>query len=151
MAGLGQQRETDSSTNTVAALGLRRAALRGMLGSPLIEADDQKELREELVSELQSVGQSMAKLSSRNVAEVCAKLDVLGEDYRTGGDGAGAQNLIASIRRDVTTLLPRPAPERAVHPVRTLHTGRPIESHPPSQPVAQAAPSAAGDAPSSQD
>ena len=80
MAAVAQQREADTSANTVAALGLRRAALRGMLTSPLIETEEQKELRDELVSELQSVGQSMAKLTSRNQVELCAKLDVLGEE-----------------------------------------------------------------------
>src|SRR5262245_46521511 len=98
MAATGQQREADPNPNTISALGLRRAALRGMLTSPLIDAEEQRDLREELVSELQSVGQSMSKIPSRNTVELCAKLDVLGEEYRPGGEGNVALNLIASIR-----------------------------------------------------
>jgi hypothetical protein len=128
MASVGQQREPESNTNSVAALGLRRAALRGMLSSPLIEAEDQRELREELVSELQSVGQSMARIPSRNTIEVCAKLDALSEEFRPGSEGAAAQNLIASIRRDVTSLMPRPLSERSgMQTIRTLHASRSSE------------------------
>jgi hypothetical protein len=136
MATLGQARDTETPTNSVAALGLRRAALRGMLGSPLIEADDQRELREELLGELQSVGQTMSTISARNAVELCAKLDALNEEYRPGQEGLNAQALIASIRRDVMALMTRQAPERSpMHAVRTLHTGRPVES---PQPAAQA-------------
>lgn len=126
MAAVSQQREADNNPNTVAALGLRRAALRGMLTSPLIETDEQKDLREELVSELQTVGQSMAKLISRNPVEVCAKLDVLGEEYRPGGgDTSTALSLIASIRRDVSSLMPRAAAERpSYQSVRSLQVNR---------------------------
>ena len=76
-----------------------------MLGSPLIEADDQRELREELLGELQSVGQSMSQIAARNAVELCAKLDALGEEYRAGSDNVAVQNLIASIRRDVMALM----------------------------------------------
>jgi len=133
MASLGSARETESTNNSVAALGLRRAALRGMLGSPLIEAEDQKDLREELLTELQSVGQSMARVNARNAVEICAKLDALGEEYRAGSDGSAAQDLIASIRRDVVALFPRPVEMSRMQAVRTLHTGRPVEAPAPTQ------------------
>jgi hypothetical protein len=148
MASIGQQRDADSTSNSVAALGLRRAALRGMLGSPLIEADDQKELRDELLNELQSVGQSMAKISSRNVVELVAKLDTLNEEYRPGADAGAVQSLIASIRRDVVALVPRPVAERStVQTIRTLHGSRPAETQ-PSQPAST--PPAAPDTPASE-
>ena len=137
MATLGQARDNETPTNSVAALGLRRAALRGMLASPLIEAEDQRELREELLGELQSVGQTMSTISARNAVELCAKLDALNEEYRPGQEGLNAQGLIASIRRDVMALMTRQVPERSpMHTVRTLHTGRPVET---AQPAAQAA------------
>jgi hypothetical protein len=130
MAAVAHQRDADTNPNTVAALGLRRAALRGMLTSPLIDTEEQKELREELVSELQTVGQSMAKLSSRNPVEVCAKLDILGEEYRPGGsDTSTALSLIASIRRDVSALMPRASSERqGYQSVRSLQASRPVEA-----------------------
>ena len=134
MASLGSARDTESTNNSVAALGLRRAALRGMLGSPLIEAEDQKDLREELLTELQSVGQSMARVNARNAVEICAKLDALGEEYRATSDSSAAQDLIASIRRDVVSLFPRPVEMSRMQAVRTLHTGRPLE--PPLAPSA---------------
>ena len=127
MANLGQQRDQESPSNSVAALGLRRAALRGMLGSPLIEADDQRELREELLGELQSVGQSMAQIAARNAVELCAKLDALGEEYRPGSDNGAVQNLIASIRRDVVALMTRPNERTPMQTVRALHTARAAE------------------------
>jgi hypothetical protein len=135
MASMGQQRDADSTSNSVAALGLRRAALRGMLGSPLIETDDQKELREELLNELQTIGQSMARVSARNVSELIAKLDTLNEEYRPGSDNGAVQPLIASIRRDVLALVPRPAERSTVQTIRTLHGSRPSEPPAPAPAV----------------
>jgi hypothetical protein len=129
MATLGQARDTESTTNSVAALGLRRAALRGMLASPLIEAEDQRDLREELLGELQSVGQTMSTIPARNAVELCAKLDALNEEYKPGQEGGNALALIASVRRDVMALMANPVRERSpMQAVRTLHTGRPVES-----------------------
>jgi|tagenome__1003787_1003787.scaffolds.fasta_scaffold17976686_1 hypothetical protein len=146
MATMGQQRDADPTSNSVAALGLRRAALRGMLASPLIEAEDQKDLRDELLGELQTVGQSMAKVASRNVTELVAKLDVLGEEYRAGSEGGAAQTLIASIRRDVMTLVPRPQPERTstVQTIRTLHGSRQVEPPAPNAPPSESTPTPSG-------
>src|SRR5262249_5813147 len=90
----------------------------------------QRELREELVSELRSVGQTMARVPARNAVELCAKLDALGEEYRPNADGEGASELLASIRRDVTSLLPRPIERSSAQTVRTLHTGRAVEQAP---------------------
>jgi hypothetical protein len=95
--------------NTVAALGLRWAALRGMLGSPLIEADEHRSLREELVQELQSIGRSISDIAARNAVELCAKIDLLGEEIRkaSGSENDPTEVLLASIRNDVMSLLPR--------------------------------------------
>jgi hypothetical protein len=132
MAGLGQQREATDGANTVAALGLRRAALRGMLASPIIDADDQKGLRDELISELRSIANSISRAPAKNAVELCAKLDVLGEEYRPDGDSGSIRELIASIRRDVVGLTARPAAqERAsFQTIRPLHNARQAEQQP---------------------
>ena len=131
MAGLGQQRDSTDSANTVAALGLRRAALRGMLASPIIDADDQKGLRDELVNELRSIALSISRAPSKNAVELCAKLDVLGEEYRPDGDSGTIRELIASVRRDVVSLTARPAVQErsSFQTIRPLHNQRASESH----------------------
>ena len=129
MAGPGQQRDATDSANTVAALGLRRAALRGMLASPIIDADDQKGLRDELVGELRSIALSISRAPAKNAVELCAKLDGLGEEYRPDGDSGSIRELIASIRRDVVSLTARPVvQERAsFQTIRPLHNQRAVE------------------------
>src|SRR4051794_30957061 len=127
MASPAQQRDTDTP-NTISALGLRRAALRGMLASPIIDTDEHKSLREELVGELRSTSQSMARIQARNSVELCAKVDALGEEHRQEPDGAAIQELVSSIRRDVMALVPRAGNERpSVHPIRTFQTARTAE------------------------
>ena len=75
-------------TQSVSALGLRWAALRGMLNSPLITTDDQRSLREELLRELAAIEQDFGDLPSRNTMEISAKLDIaksaLRERIQTG-------------------------------------------------------------------
>ncbi|MDQ0393868.1 hypothetical protein [Labrys monachus] len=131
MAGLGQQRDSTDSANTVAALGLRRAALRGMLASPIIDADDQKGLRDELVNELRSIALSISRAPSKNAVELCAKLDVLGEEYRPDGDSGTIRELIASVRRDVVSLTARPAVQErsSFQTIRPLHNQRATDAH----------------------
>ena len=65
------------SPPSVSALGLRWAALRGMLGSPLIDADEQRGLREELLRELQAIEQDFAAVPARTAIEISAKIDVV--------------------------------------------------------------------------
>ncbi|MBV8450488.1 MAG: hypothetical protein JO357_07680 [Hyphomicrobiales bacterium] len=110
-----QSNTGNDGANTIAALGLRWAALRGMLGSPLINAEDQKPLRDELLQELQSIGQAMSEISARNGVELCAKIDVVSEELKkiSGDDEDPAQNLLASIRKDVLALTPRAVAERS--------------------------------------
>lgn len=64
------------ATQSVSALGLRWAALRGMLNSPLIMAEDQRSLRDELLQELESLEQDFSALQSRNTLEISAKVDI---------------------------------------------------------------------------
>lgn len=65
-----------SITQSVSALGLRWAALRGMLNSPLITAEEQRGLRDELLAELATVEQDFSTLQSRNPMEIAAKVDI---------------------------------------------------------------------------
>jgi len=63
-------------TQSVSALGLRWAALRGMLNSPLITVEDQRPLRDELLRELAAIEKDFGDLHSRNTMEISAKLDI---------------------------------------------------------------------------
>jgi hypothetical protein len=132
MASFQQHYEADRPS-TISALGLRWSALRGMLGSPLIETDEQRPLREELLQELQSVERSMSAIAARNAIELCAKIDVLSEELRkaAGDEDNPAEALLASIRKDVVMLLPRGAAERStVQIVRGAAPQRTVEPDP---------------------
>lgn len=89
--------------SSVSALGLRWAALRGMLGSPLIEAEEQRSLRDELVRELQTIEREFAGLPSRNMTEASAKLDVVKTFLRQNGfdDQNWIVGLLESVQSDV--------------------------------------------------
>ncbi|MGV2981565.1 hypothetical protein ACERNI_15345 [Camelimonas sp. ID_303_24] len=115
MANIPQASDSGDAS-TLPALGLRWAALRGMLGSPLIDAEDQRELRRELLQELKSVEQSMSRVSARSGLELSTKIDVLAQALRelTFPDGRNALDLLESIRGDVTSLVPRNA-EKSTH------------------------------------
>ena len=71
-------------TPSISALGLRWAALRGMLASPLIEAEEQRGLRDELLRELQSIEQDFASVPARTAFEISAKVDVVRTALRDG-------------------------------------------------------------------
>ena len=131
-----QSNSGNDSANTIAALGLRWAALRGMLGSPLINSEDQKPLRDELLQELQSVGQAMSEIAARNGVELCAKIDVVSEELKkiSGDEDDPAQNLLASIRKDVLALTPRAVAERSsVQLVRGMSPHRGAEASTPTE------------------
>lgn len=83
MSDLNNQSGSEGSSS-VSALGLRWAALRGMLSSPLIEAEEQRSLREDLVRELQTIERDFATLPARNSTEVSAKIDVAKTVLRQG-------------------------------------------------------------------
>jgi hypothetical protein len=109
-----------SSTQSVSALGLRWAALRGMLNSPLIASEDQRALRDELLVELATVEQDFSTLQSRNPMEISAKVDIAKSALRDKIDTSEMWmlDLLESIQADlqnvltkagVTTTTPRPS------------------------------------------
>jgi len=105
-------------TQSVSALGLRWAALRGMLNSPLIMADEQRPLRDELVRELAAIEQDFSDLPSRTTTEISAKLDIaksaLRERIQNGE--TWLVDLIDSIQADLHTVTQRPSAAAATAP-----------------------------------
>jgi hypothetical protein len=119
----------DSSSQTVSALGLRWAALRGMLSSPLIMGDEQRPLRDELVRELATLEQDFVSLQARNIMEVSAKIDIAKSALRDGlqaGQGWLA-NLLESIQGDLHAVNAKqqPSPVRPPVNLQRTHTPRP--------------------------
>ena len=106
--------ELDGS-QSVSALGLRWAALRGMLASPLILSEEQHALREELLRELGNIEQNFVGLRSRNAMEMSAKIDIaksaLHEGLQSGQDWL--ISLLESIRTDLHTASSKPASRAA--------------------------------------
>ena len=98
-------------TQSVSALGLRWAALRGMLNSPLIMADEQRGLRDELLRELAAIEQDFSGLPSRTTMEISAKLDIarsaLRERVQNGETWLA--DLIESIQADLHAVNHKPA------------------------------------------
>src|SRR5919107_1792466 len=84
MTDLNHNQTVSEGSSSVSALGLRWAALRGMLSSPLIEAEEQRSLREDLVRELQTIERDFATLPARNSTELSAKIDVAKTVLRQG-------------------------------------------------------------------
>jgi hypothetical protein len=105
MADLKNQFGGEGSTS-VSALGLRWAALRGMLGSPLIEAEEQRPLRDELLRELRVIERDFAQIPARTATEVSAKIDVAKTALRQGSldmDGWIVE-LLESVQADVRSV-----------------------------------------------
>jgi hypothetical protein len=98
-------------TQSVSALGLRWAALRGMLNSPLIMVEEQRSLRDELLRELATIEQDFGDLPSRNTMEISAKLDIaksaLRERIQNGE--TWLVDLIDSIQADLHSVHARPS------------------------------------------
>jgi hypothetical protein len=98
-------------TQSVSALGLRWAALRGMLNSPLIMADEQRPLRDELLRELAAIEQDFSELPSRTTTEISAKLDIaksaLRERIQSGE--TWLVDLIDSIQADLHAVNQKPS------------------------------------------
>jgi hypothetical protein len=103
-------------SQSVSALGLRWAALRGMLTSPLIMVDEQRGLREELLRELGSIEQDFVALQSRNTMEISAKIDIAKSAVRDGLQAGHTWlvDLLDSIQTDLhlTNAKPAAAPNR---------------------------------------
>lgn len=95
--------------NTVSSFGLRWAALRGMLDSPLINADDQRSLRDELLRELKSIERAVGGLAARNEYEVAAKLEIIRQSVTesVGKEHVWLVDLLDSVGQDVTLLSKR--------------------------------------------
>ena len=91
--------------DTVSALGLRWAALRGMLGSPLIEAEEHQSLRHELFRELGALERDLASVSARSAVEVAAKIDILKAAVRQAGGEDWLGELLESVKIDARNLL----------------------------------------------
>ncbi|MFC0219022.1 hypothetical protein FHS82_001796 [Pseudochelatococcus lubricantis] len=95
--------------NSVSSFGLRWAALRGMLDSPLINADDQRSLRDELLRELKSIERAVGGLAARNEFEVAAKIEIIRQSISdtVGKDNVWLIDLLDSIGQDVNLLSKR--------------------------------------------
>lgn len=91
---------------SVSALGLRWAALRGMLNSPLILGEEQRALRDELLHELSTVEQDFSALQSRNPAEISAKVDIAKSALREklNTSEMWMLDLLDSIQNDLQSL-----------------------------------------------
>jgi hypothetical protein len=98
-------------TQSVSALGLRWAALRGMLNSPLIMADEQRPLRDELVRELSAIEQDFSDLPSRNTVEISAKVDIAKSALRERVQNGETWllDLLESIQADLHSVNPKPS------------------------------------------
>jgi hypothetical protein len=94
--------ELDGS-QSVSALGLRWAALRGMLASPLILSEEQRHLREELLRELGHIEQNFVALQSRNPMEISAKIDIAKSALHEGLQSGQSWlvSLLESIQTDL--------------------------------------------------
>ncbi|WP_114943238.1 hypothetical protein [Microvirga calopogonii] len=98
-------------TQSVSALGLRWAALRGMLNSPLITAEEQRPLRDELLRELSAIEQDFSDLPSRSTMEISAKLDIAKSALRERIQGGESWlvDLIESIQSDLHSVAHKPS------------------------------------------
>lgn len=113
---------------SVSALGLRWAALRGMLTSPLIMGDDQRSLREELMHELGSIERDFSALQSRNTTEISAKVDIAKSALRERIQAGETWmiDLLDSIQADLHGLSPKAAPNVTPRPpVNLARTNQP--------------------------
>jgi hypothetical protein len=120
-------------TQSVSALGLRWAALRGMLNSPLIMAEEQRALRDELVRELSAIEQDFSDLPSRNTMEISAKVDIAKSALREREQGSDSWlvDLLDSIQADLHTVNPKASPAATAAPSRSpANLSRPQQQRP---------------------
>jgi hypothetical protein len=118
---------------SVSALGLRWAALRGMLGSPLIAAEEQRLLREELLNELDALEQDFSAVQARNPMEISAKIDIAKaalQDRLQPGQ-SWLIDLLASIQSDVQAVPARVQPSVAPPAPQPRPTANLTRSNPP--------------------
>ncbi|WP_230529905.1 hypothetical protein [Microvirga roseola] len=130
-------------TQTVSALGLRWAALRGMLNSPLISVEDQRPLRDELLRELETLEQDFSAAQSRSALEISAKVDVAKaalQDRLQPGQ-SWLLDLLESIQMDLQSTPAKPAQTVTSRPTTNLTRSsqlRPDESPTPAMPESSA-------------
>ena len=133
------------NADTVSSIGLRWAALRGMLASPLIDADEQRTLREDLLRELGAIERDLAGVSARNPVEVSAKIDVAKTALRQSGNEGDAwiAQLLESVKSDLRQIFETSRPARAER--STAHIVRSIPGRDPEpQAAGEGADSPAG-------
>ncbi|MEZ0172450.1 hypothetical protein [Microvirga sp. TS319] len=135
-----------TSTQSVSALGLRWAALRGMLNSPLITAEEQRALRDELLVELATVEQDFSTLQSRNPMEISAKVDIAKSALRDKIDASELWmiDLLESIQADLQNVAvpSKNGPIQATRPPVNLSRTHPHRAE-DGDPVETSTPSAA--------
>jgi len=109
-------------TQSVSALGLRWAALRGMLTSPLIMVEEQRGLREELLRELGTIEQDFVTLQSRNPLEISAKIDIAKSALRDGLQAGQSWllDLLESIQADLHATNTKPSGATTSRPTANL-------------------------------
>jgi hypothetical protein len=123
---------------SVSALGLRWAALRGMLNSPLILGEEQRGLRDELLHELNTVEQDFSVLQSRNPAEISAKVDIAKSALREKVQDSEMWmlDLLDSIQSDLQGLAAKSTngvqPTRPPVNLSRTHQSRPDEATAPA-------------------
>lgn len=123
-------------THSVSALGLRWAALRGMLNSPLIMAEEQRGLREELLRELGSIEQSFVSVQSRNPLEISAKIDIAKSALREGLQAGQPWliELLDSVQADLHTSNAKPVAAAGSRPTANLVRAQPARGEAGSTP-----------------
>jgi hypothetical protein len=135
MADPKNQTGLDAATS-VSALGLRWAALRGMLGSPLIEADEQKQLRDDLVRELQAIERDFSAIAARSPIEIAAKIDVVKTALRQNGldEDGWITSLLDSVQIDIRTAGATGSGSRPERPPMHLSRAAPVRNDHASAP-----------------
>ncbi|MBM6594706.1 hypothetical protein [Microvirga pudoricolor] len=128
--------ELDGS-QSVSALGLRWAALRGMLASPLILSEEQRHLREELLRELGNIEQNFVSLQSRNAMEISAKIDIAKSALHEGLQSGQSWlvSLLESIQTDLHATSAKPTANGSVRPpvsISRAYQSRPEANGAPS-------------------
>jgi hypothetical protein len=121
----GSTVEWREPSDSFGTLGLRWAAIRGMLSSPLIFADEHSQLRSDLAQELAGLQQQLAALQCRSGLELNVKLDIARSAIRWTSENAWIGNVLESLKEDVRVLLPpRAEPARVnarLGPAASVH------------------------------
>jgi hypothetical protein len=107
-----------------------------MLNSPLITAEDQRDLRDELLVELSTLEQDFSTVPSRNPMEIAAKVDIAKSALRDKLDTSELWmiDLFDSIQADLQNVLAKGAAVqngRAPVNLSRAHQARPDESAAP--------------------